>query len=60
MSNVNTVAVATLVDVGCIIMAEGVMPDADTLEIAKAKGVNILSTSLSAYDTAIKLNGIGL
>ena len=60
MSNVNTVAVATLVDVGCIIMAEGVMPDADTLEIAKAKGVNILSTSLTAYEAAIKLNGMGL
>ena len=58
MSNINTVAVATLADVSCILLAENVMPDADTLEVAKTKGVNILSTSLSAYEAAIKLHGI--
>ena len=58
MSNINTVAVATLSDVSCILLAEDVMPDADTLEVAKAKGVNILSTGLSAYEAAIKLHGI--
>ena len=58
MSNINTVAVATLADVSCILLAESVMPDADTLEVARAKGVNILSTSLPAYEAAIKLHGI--
>ena len=58
MSNINTVAVATLADVSCILLAESVMPDADTLEVAKAKGVNLLSTSLSAYEAAIRLHGI--
>ena len=58
MSNVNIVAVATLVDVSCIILAEGVSPDEDALLAAKAKGINMLSTSLSAFDAAIKISGI--
>lgn len=56
MSNINIVAVSTLVDISCIILAEDVVPDEDALEVARSKGVNILSTSLSAYDTAIKLS----
>ena len=56
MSNINIVAVSTLVDVSCIILAENVLPDDDALDAAKAKGVNILSTGLSAYDAAIKIS----
>ena len=52
MSNINTVAVATLVDVSCILLCEDVRPDEDMLSTAKAKEVNILSTSLSAYEAA--------
>ena len=56
MSNINTVAVATLADTSCILLAEGVMPDENALEAAKAKGVNILSTPLSAYEAAMKIS----
>ncbi len=58
MSNINTVAVATLADVSCILLAEGVVPDDDMINVAKAKGVNILSTNLPAYESAIKIHGI--
>lgn len=58
MSNINIVAVSTLVDVSCIILAENVMPDEDALNTAKAKGVNIFSTGLSAYDAAVKISGL--
>ena len=58
MSNINTVAVATLADVSCILLAEGVVPDDDLINVAKAKGVNILSTNLPAYEAAIKIHGI--
>ena len=58
MSNINTVAVATLVDATCILLAEDVMPDEELLQVASAKGVNILSTPLSAYKAAIKLSEI--
>ena len=56
MSNINTVAVATLVDASCVLLAEDVTPDEELLQIANAKGVNIISTHLSAYNTAIKLS----
>ncbi|MBR3879005.1 MAG: hypothetical protein IKJ24_02670 [Clostridia bacterium] len=56
MSNINTVAVATLADTSCILLAEGVMPDENALEAAKTKGVNILSTPLSAYEAAMKIS----
>ena len=53
MSNINIVAVATLTDVSCIVLAEGVCPDADALSTAEAKGINILSTDLSSYEAAV-------
>lgn len=58
MSNVNTVAVATLTGVSCIILAEGVTLDDEVLSTAKNKGVNVLSTVMSAYDCAVALNGV--
>ena len=56
MSNINTIAVSTLVDVSCILLAEGVSPDHDALAAAEAKGVNILSTSLSSYEAAVLIS----
>ena len=55
MSNINIVAVASLADVACIILAEGVTLDAAVTETAKAKGVNILTSDLPAYETAMLL-----
>ena len=57
MSNVNIVAVATLADVSCILLAEGVVPDEDVLSVAKAKGVNVLSSKLPAFELALMLSG---
>ena len=50
MSNLNVVAVASLTDAACVIMAEGVNPDPDALEAAKAKGVTLFSDSRSTYE----------
>ena len=52
MSNINIVAVASLADVACIILAESVKLDAAVTETANAKGVNILSCALPAYEAA--------
>lgn len=60
MSNINTVAVATLTDASCILLAEDVAPDDNALLAAKDKGVNILSTSMSAYEAAIKIHELGI
>ena len=56
MSNINVVAVATLADVGCVILAEGVTPDAELIKVAEAKGVNILTSPLSSYETALRIS----
>ena len=60
MSNSNIVAVATLADVSCIILAEGVSPDEGVAGTAMARGVNILSSAESAYEIAKRLSGLGL
>lgn len=56
MSNINIVAVASLTDVSCIILAEGVTVDDNVKSTAEAKGVNILSSSLPAYETAMAIS----
>lgn len=56
MSNINTLAVATLTDVACIILAEGVTLEDDIKNAAEAKGINVLTSQYSAYDTALILN----
>lgn len=52
MSNQNIIAVAALIDVACIILAEDVQLEESIIENAKAKGVNILATKLPAYEAA--------
>lgn len=58
MSNINTVAVATLADTACIVLAESVCLDDGVKETAEAKGINVVSTSLSAYMAAVKLSQV--
>ena len=55
MSNQNIVAVATLADTACVILAEGVRPDEGVAELAEQKGINLLLSAVSAYDTALRL-----
>ena len=59
MTNINIVAVAALTDVSCIILAEGVKPDTQVLDTAKAKGINIVCTDMPAYETALLLGSFG-
>ncbi len=56
MSNINIAAVASLSDVACVILAEGVTLDAEVIATANAKNINILSSDLSAFDLCIKLS----
>ena len=60
MSNLNIVAVATLADVSCIILCEGMTLEESVRSIAEAKGVNILTTEAPAYETAKRLSELGL
>ena len=58
MSNMNVIAVASLSDVSCVIFAEGVMPEEAVIKTANERGINLLSSSLPIYETAIKLSGV--
>ncbi len=60
MSNSNIVAVATLADTSCIILAEGVLPDEGITKTANDKGINILSSNENSYGIAKKLSELGL
>ena len=55
MSNVNIVAVATLADVACIILAEGVTLDETVRVTAEKKGVNVFTSEKTAYELAALL-----
>lgn len=55
MSNINIAAVAALADVACVILAEGVELDVAVRDTATAKGINILSADMPAYETAMAL-----
>ncbi len=56
MSNLNVVAVASLADAACVILAEGVSPDPEALEAAKSKGVTLLGSELDAYSLCVKIS----
>ena len=56
MSNLNVVAVASLIDLSAVIFAEGVRPDDDVIEVARSKGINLLLSPLPSYETALRLS----
>ena len=56
MTNVNTIAVASLADTSCVILAEGVEMEHDLIETAQQKDVNILRSSKPIYETAVQLH----
>ena len=58
MSNVNIVAVASLADVACIILAEGVTLDENVRATAEAKGINVFTSQKTAYELAAGLASI--
>lgn len=58
MTNRNIIAVATLIDMACILLAEGCTLPEDLTELAQSQNVNVLSTSLPAYEACAALAGL--
>lgn len=58
MSNVNTLAVASLADVALIVIAEGAAVDETLIEKAKEQGINIMKTELPIFEAAMKLQAL--
>lgn len=61
MSNINVLAVASLADTACVVLAEGVTVDEEFINTAVDKSVNIIKSDFGAYEIAKILlnNGIG-
>lgn len=55
MGNVNTLAVASLTEVACIILAEGVTLDEPALNKAKSQDITVLSTEAPIFEGAFKV-----
>lgn len=55
IGNINTVAVASLSGAACILLCEGVKPDAQALEKAIEEDIPILVTEKPAYRCALEI-----
>jgi hypothetical protein len=55
MANVNTLAVASLADAACIILAAGVRLDVEAERRAKEEGITVLRTDLMIFDAAMEV-----
>ena len=53
MGNMNTLAVASLSDAACVIMAEGAHLDPAALNKAKQQGITVMEPGLPIFDAAL-------
>jgi serine kinase of HPr protein (carbohydrate metabolism regulator) len=59
-THTNIIAVATLLDIACIIIPENISIDDRTIEKAKEEGIVLLSSSMSSYELAGRLYQMGI
>jgi hypothetical protein len=59
-THVNTVAVATLLDLACIIVPQNIAVDALTVEKANEEGIAVLQSQDSAFTLAGRLYELGV
>jgi len=57
MANINSLAVASLVDMSCIVFAEGIMPDELTINKAKEQGITIFYSEKPIFECALLIDG---
>ncbi len=60
MTNVNVVAVASLLNVSCVILCEGVSPDENMLLAAKQREINVLLSKKTVYDICGDMREAGI
>ncbi len=57
MGNINTLAVATLSDAACIILADGSNLDQAAVSKAKEQGITVLLSELPIFEAALNIHG---
>ena len=55
MSNLNTLAVASLTEAACVILAEGAAIEETVAAKAREQEITLLSTELPVFDAALKI-----
>ena len=58
ITNVNTIAVASLLGLAGVVLVEGNRPDAAVLEKAKSQGIPVFTLDQSAYEAALAFRGL--
>ncbi len=58
MTNRNIIAVASLIDMACIILAEGCELPEDVSALAEAQGINVLNSPLGTYAICAALSKV--
>ena len=59
-THVNVVAVAVLMEMACVILAEGNQLESDSLAKAKEEGLTVLATRKTAYEVCGLMMGAGV
>ncbi len=55
MGNINTLAVASLTDCACVILAEGTLLDEAVIEKAKQQDITLFKTEMPIFEAGIKV-----
>lgn len=58
MGNMNTLAVASLTDAACVILAECAVLDEAAKKKAAEQAITVLSTEMPIFDAALKIHGM--
>jgi hypothetical protein len=59
-THINVVAIAVLMEMSCIILAEGNQLESDSLAKAKEEGLTVLATRKTAYEVCGLMMGAGV
>ena len=57
MGNMNTLAVASLADVSCVVLAEGTALDEASVRKAEEQGISVLASERPIFETALGFTG---
>ena len=55
MGNMNTLAVASLADVSCVVLAEGKALDEASVRKAEEQGISVLASEWPIFETALEI-----
>ena len=59
-THMNVIAVASLHDMACVVIPEGISVEADVLAKAAEEGISVLSSRLTAFEICGKLTQAGI